>query len=93
MVLHHSRAGELASDRTNYWRGSMATSWTTQRRARQAALIRTWQPWERSTGPKSPAGKAASANNAFKGGHGAKLRALKAEINALLRTERDRLAG
>ena len=71
----------------------MATPWTPERRARQAALIRTWRPWERSTGPKSPAGKAVSAGNAFKGGHGAKLRALKAEINALLRAERDRLAG
>ena len=45
----------------------MATSnsngWTPERRARQAELIRAWKPWEQSTGPKSPEGKAiASAN-------------------------------
>ena len=54
----------------------MATTWTPERRARQAALIRVWRPWEKSTGPKSPAGKATSASNAFKGGHRAFLREL-----------------
>ena len=29
---------------TNYWRQIMATTWTPERRARQAELIRTWQP-------------------------------------------------
>ena len=26
----------------------MASSWTPERRARQAALIRTWQPWKQA---------------------------------------------
>ena len=37
--------------------------WTPERRARQAALIRLWQPWRRSTGPKTEAGKARCAMN------------------------------
>lgn len=50
-------------------------------------MIRTWRPWEQSTGPKTPAGKAVSARNAFKGGHGAKLRELKKSVNAMLREQ------
>src|SRR5262245_22927938 len=42
--------------------------WSAERRARQAALIRGWQPWRRSTGPKTEAGKARSAANALKHG-------------------------
>lgn len=41
-------------------------TWTPERRARQAELIRQWQPWEKSTGPKTEAGKAASRRNACK---------------------------
>ena len=43
------------------------SSWTPERRARQAELIRQWQPWQQSTGPKTMGGKAASSRNAFKG--------------------------
>jgi hypothetical protein len=46
----------------------MASSWTPERRARQAALIRTWKPWERATGPRTPTGKATASRNAYKGG-------------------------
>lgn len=45
----------------------MENGWTSERRARQAELIRQWQPWKQSTGPKSPEGKAAAARNAWKG--------------------------
>lgn len=38
--------------------------WTPARRARQAALIRTWRPWTRSTGPKTAAGKMRTRLNA-----------------------------
>ena len=31
--------------------------WTNESRAKQAALIRTWKPWEQSTGAKTEAGK------------------------------------
>src|SRR5262245_15482999 len=42
--------------------------WTAQRRARQAAAIRTWQPWRRSTGPKTEARRARAAQNAYRHG-------------------------
>jgi len=47
--------------------------WTVERRARQAALIRGWQPWRRSTGPRTETGKERSATNALK--HGFRSRA------------------
>ena len=46
----------------------MANGWTPERKARQAALIRTWSPWNRSTGPRTDAGKAKSSRNADKAG-------------------------
>ncbi len=45
----------------------MANGWTPERRARQAELIRAWKPWERSTGPRSEAGKQVSAQRGFRG--------------------------
>ena len=38
-------------------------NWTPEAKARQAALIRAWKPWERSTGATTPEGKAKSAQN------------------------------
>ena len=31
----------------------MGNGWTPERRERQAALIRSWKPWEHSTGPRT----------------------------------------
>ncbi|MDM7856907.1 hypothetical protein [Thiopseudomonas acetoxidans] len=59
----------------------MANGWTPERRARQAELIRSWQPWENSTGPVTKEGKAKVASNAWKGGIRPKLR----ELSGLLR--------
>jgi hypothetical protein len=67
----------------------MANGWTPERRARQAALIHTWRPWERSTGPRSNEGKARTARNGFKGGHRAKLREIMKRLNKALRQQRD----
>jgi hypothetical protein len=50
---------------------------TPEHRARQSAAIRRWQPWEKSTGPKSAAGKARVARNAYKGGWRELLRELR----------------
>jgi hypothetical protein len=46
----------------------MSNGWTPERRERQAALIRSWKPWTRSSGPKTEQGKATSAMNARKHG-------------------------
>jgi hypothetical protein len=61
--------------------------WTLERRARQAELIRTWRPWEHSTGPRTPAGKAIVARNAWKGGLRQKLR----ELASVLRRHQESL--
>jgi len=42
----------------------MTSAWTPERRVRQAALIRTWRPWDQSTGPRTAEGKAKAAGNA-----------------------------
>ena len=54
----------------------MANGWTTERRQRQAELIREWQPWKHSTGPRTAQGKARVARNAYKGAVRARLREL-----------------
>lgn len=62
----------------------MANGWTPERRARQAELIRQWQPWKNSTGPTSEEGKAVASRNAWKGGVRPQLRELS---NALREQE------
>ena len=59
----------------------MANGWTLERRARQAERIRNWRPWERSSGPKSEAGKAVVASNAWKGGTREVLRELSRALS------------
>lgn len=53
-----------------------ASGWSVERRSQQSAAIRRWQPWTRSTGPTTDAGKARSALNAYRGGVRPMLRAL-----------------
>ena len=65
----------------------MANGWTPERRARQAELIRKWRPWEKSTGPKTEAGKTAVSQNAYKGGTWRMLR----ELSRALREQNRRL--
>lgn len=69
----------------------MGKGWTPERKAKQAALIRTWKPWERSTGPRTAEGKVVASRNGFKGGHRAELRELARVLNAALREQRDAL--
>ena len=45
----------------------MARQWTDAQKARQAALIHRWKPWTRSTGARTPKGKAICAQNAYRG--------------------------
>ena len=44
------------------------SGWSPERRARQAEVIRALQPWKKSTGPRTDAGKARTAANALKHG-------------------------
>lgn len=67
----------------------MATTWTPERRARQAALIRTWKPWEQASGPRTPEGWAKASRNAWSGGHWLKLRELSRLVNAEIREARE----
>ena len=62
----------------------MVNGWTLERRERQAELIRQWQPWKQSTGPRTPEGKVAASRNAWQGGHCAQLRELTKTLNAEL---------
>ena len=43
--------------------------WTEEEKAKQAAAIRRWKPWEKSTGPKTEDGKARSKMNGLQDGH------------------------
>lgn len=61
----------------------MATTWTLERRARQAELIRQWRLWAKSTGPRSPDSKERVSRNAWTGGLRAQLCELaNAELGA-----------
>ena len=65
----------------------MKRQWTLEQRVNLATNIHRWKPWTRSTGPKSPEGKATVARNGWKGGgrpaFRAEMRELRAELKAL----------
>ena len=62
---------------------------TPEHRRLRAALIRKWRPWEKSTGPKSAAGKERVSKNAYKGA----TRGLLKAVRDLLREQGEMLAG
>ena len=68
-----------------------ARSWSLEQRAQQAAAIRNWSPWESSTGPNTPRGKAVVARNADKDGQRQQVRAESKRVNEILRRHRDML--
>jgi len=61
------------------------------RRRRLSEAIRRWKPWNQSTGPKSPEGKAAVSGNAWKGGDWLKLRQAIKALNQAMREQRSSL--
>jgi len=55
-------------------------------------LIRNWRPWEQSVGPKTAAGKAKSAENAYKHGlRSMEWREEEKRMNAVIRRAKDTL--
>ena len=55
-------------------------------------MIRTWKPWERSTGPTTDEGKGRSSQNALiHGGYNQATKAIKQEINAILNDCKEQL--
>ena len=65
--------------------------WTPERRAAQALKIRSWRPWECSTGPKTAQGKRRAAHNAHRGDKREESRALMRKVRAILAEQRDTL--
>ena len=68
-----------------------ARKWTAEQRQQQAEQIRTWSPWEKSTGPQSLAGKQSASRNAFCNSLRPRLRELSKSVNVLLRNHSDML--
>lgn len=62
----------------------MARTWTDEQKAKQAVLIQSWQPWTRSTGARTPEGKAVSSKNVLRGNanRAAALEIAKQELRA-----------
>ena len=50
---------------------------TLKHRALRAQLISQWEPWKKSSGPKTSEGKARVSQNAFKGGLRSQIRAIR----------------
>jgi hypothetical protein len=50
------------------------SGWTPERRERMRVLIHSWAPWRKSTGPRTPEGKARVSRNGWKGGRREELR-------------------
>lgn len=64
----------------------MARHWTAEQKAKQSALIHSWQPWTQSTGAKTDQGKAICSQNVIVGKRN-KQKALEQammEVNAAL---------
>lgn len=59
--------------------------WTDEARRRQAELICAWEPWTKSSGPRSDEGKRKTSRNAYRGGIRAEQRAIAKELRQLAR--------
>ena len=64
----------------------MPRKWTLEQKLRQRELIQSWQPWTKSTGARSDAGKQRVSLNALKhGNYTAAAMQEQTEFRALLR--------
>lgn len=62
----------------------MAGTWTDERRASARAVAQRVKPWLHSTGPRTAAGKAVVAMNAYRGGLRPKRRVARREAKATI---------
>jgi len=65
------------------------SGWTDERRAKQSQLIKNWKPWEKSTGPRTEAGKKVSSVNACKWNFREILREIKKSNREIVRYMQD----
>ena len=65
----------------------MSNGWTDERKARQSQSIQDWKPWESSTGPQSPEGKARVRMNGYRGAKRERSRALARVVRDLLTSQ------
>ncbi len=63
----------------------MATPWTPERRQHQRGVIYASKPWLKSTGPRTAAGKAKVARNAYSGGLWLQLRVLSVKVSKVIK--------
>ena len=92
--LRHARTRRILQRRKpDYWERAMANGWTPERRARQAALIRTWRPREYSTRPRTAQGKARTARNGDKGEAWRIERDMLRSLGRTLKAQRQALSG
>lgn len=69
-----------------------ARNWTSEQRLRQREAIQRWQPWAKSTGPRSAEGKQSVARNAMRhGGRSAEMTAYLRQIREFLKQSEQRL--
>lgn len=67
------------------------SGWTEEKRQAERDRINQTKPWLKSTGAKTPEGKAICSQNAFKGGLHARIKALSIEVKALLKDQKEAL--
>ena len=65
------------------------SGWTEEKRQIERDRINQTKPWLKSTGAKTPEGKAICAQNAFKGGLYARMNTLRAHVNAMLKEQKE----
>lgn len=92
---HTEPCGNVSRARGKIWAKKTITVrvWTPAQRARQAAAIQRWRPWEQATGPRTPEGKARVARNADRGGQRQRERTLMQSLHVSLRWQSDVISG
>ena len=65
------------------------SGWTEEKRQAERDRINQTQPWLKSTGAKTPEGKAICSKNALKGGLHAQIKELRSMMSGLLKEHKE----